>query len=775
MKGLLRVMILGGIVMMSGVHANEQVQMRLPFNNGEAYECKQNSGDFPSHKSGFVATQYDLDFAMPAGTEIVASMNGVVESVHKECPTNGHLESVCGGGWGNHIVLGHENGKKTVYAHLSKNGVLVSVGQTVSTSQLIGLSGNSGKSSGAHLHFGLHSSLNKSIDGIQIYAKEYKYQLIGDEPVIGDFISEGWFSTAVPSSKSDFNCYYPSDKVGKIPGNFYQAVSPVEDVVVVENDTTEIETGFEMCFDKSYEPLTGWGKFWKSVRELFVSTASAACAQSGSIKGTVAVNEVDQTVTFTPNDSTKSPTIKVTAENLPSVSGSQINQTPTNPSTTGNPWAGYKNRIGIDYLKARFAGKSKWRPSLEVVLNEAQKIDIRAKFKQKGSIWPKRKVAVKLYLSEDQDYGNSDDIQIASKSESFPSNSKKKKSVYFEGIDLNPYLTKIGDHYLFIVTSYDGGGNSSTEDDKTERVKITVKAPEIKVIDVEIVAEQTVPVQSKPEQPSISLPSDTTTCADCQSTGLGSKEFWDVSLNNDLLEGYQPNAKGSIIIYDNLMYLTIWNPEVSESTQIFDSLMYDYQLVDVCYSDFIQTSCAPFEFQDNGMIQTKFHLPYGTAYSTKDEIMNGIKVYFAGQTITPVTSQTTITTYYTDPARFNAYLSDGRFFPAQNAVGNVSFTKTPEGGREVVLSVYDVSSLHEGGLDYPLAQTQTPFAFCVAPAYGWQTPATKEQVLNSPQCAYLPQNTASGATTGFITLSPTTWQQIKAVGNGIAVMIVAEE
>ena len=56
-----------------------------------------------------------------------------------------------GGGYGNVIYINHPDGTQTRYAHLSK--VLVSPGQYVSQGQKIALSGNTGVSTGPHVHF----------------------------------------------------------------------------------------------------------------------------------------------------------------------------------------------------------------------------------------------------------------------------------------------------------------------------------------------------------------------------------------------------------------------------------------------------------------------------------------------------------------------------------------------------------------------------------------------------------------------------------------------
>lgn len=61
-------------------------------------------------------------------------------------------------GYGKYIVISHYNGTQTVYGHLSE--VLVTPGQTVYQGQVIGLTGNTGKSTGPHLHFEIRGAKN---------------------------------------------------------------------------------------------------------------------------------------------------------------------------------------------------------------------------------------------------------------------------------------------------------------------------------------------------------------------------------------------------------------------------------------------------------------------------------------------------------------------------------------------------------------------------------------------------------------------------------------
>lgn len=80
-----------------------------------------------------------VDWATPTGTAVMASCGGTV------------TKAGWGSGYGYVVYIQHEDGRETRYGHLSK--VLVSVGQKVTQGQKIALSGNTGVSTGPHLHF----------------------------------------------------------------------------------------------------------------------------------------------------------------------------------------------------------------------------------------------------------------------------------------------------------------------------------------------------------------------------------------------------------------------------------------------------------------------------------------------------------------------------------------------------------------------------------------------------------------------------------------------
>lgn len=95
------------------------------------------------------------------GIDIVADIDGVSGFDHILAVSNGKVELVVndipgyvdGGSYGNQIVINHENGYKTRYAHLKQNSVPLNVGDSVNKGQVIGYMGMTGNITAGHLHF----------------------------------------------------------------------------------------------------------------------------------------------------------------------------------------------------------------------------------------------------------------------------------------------------------------------------------------------------------------------------------------------------------------------------------------------------------------------------------------------------------------------------------------------------------------------------------------------------------------------------------------------
>jgi hypothetical protein len=99
--------------------------------------------DFKAHSG--------IDFAMPEGTTLRSVTSGVVDQVY-----NGT------GNIGYGLSIRMPNGTRTIYGHLSE--IKAHVGDKIHAGDVIGLSGNTGNSTGPHLHFGMKNASGQFVD-----------------------------------------------------------------------------------------------------------------------------------------------------------------------------------------------------------------------------------------------------------------------------------------------------------------------------------------------------------------------------------------------------------------------------------------------------------------------------------------------------------------------------------------------------------------------------------------------------------------------------------
>ena len=96
-----------------------------------------------------------VDFRASSGTKVKTALTGIVEAIGDTDKVRGCYS------YGKYVLVRHNNGLSTLYAHLSF--ISVNKGETVITGDTIGYSGNTGYSTGPHLHFGVYAS-----QGVQI-------------------------------------------------------------------------------------------------------------------------------------------------------------------------------------------------------------------------------------------------------------------------------------------------------------------------------------------------------------------------------------------------------------------------------------------------------------------------------------------------------------------------------------------------------------------------------------------------------------------------------
>ncbi len=146
----------------NNISSSEEVAVattfRLPFDSSVKYHRTSPFGYRTDPFTKATSFHDGIDLSAPAGTNILASADGVVDKTGFET-----------GGLGNFVYIKHEyNGTTyfTAYGHMSDNSIVVTKGQKVKQGDKIGVIGTTGNSTGIHLHFMIMSP-------IASYKKEY--------------------------------------------------------------------------------------------------------------------------------------------------------------------------------------------------------------------------------------------------------------------------------------------------------------------------------------------------------------------------------------------------------------------------------------------------------------------------------------------------------------------------------------------------------------------------------------------------------------------------
>jgi murein DD-endopeptidase MepM/ murein hydrolase activator NlpD len=128
-------------------HDDTQMYL-LPYPTGLSFPVSQGFHGKYSHTGG---DSYSIDFKMPEGSPVHAARDGVVVGIKDDSNVGGSDKKF---EWdANYILIKHSDGTLGHYVHLQKSGVKINIGDQVKAGQFIGLSGNTGHSTGPHLHF----------------------------------------------------------------------------------------------------------------------------------------------------------------------------------------------------------------------------------------------------------------------------------------------------------------------------------------------------------------------------------------------------------------------------------------------------------------------------------------------------------------------------------------------------------------------------------------------------------------------------------------------
>lgn len=127
---------------------DNNVIYRLPYGTGTKHRVMQGCNSPFSHAGPH---RNAVDFGMPENTPIYAARGGVVADLKEDSNRGGPNRNFLDDG--NYVVILHEDRTVALYYHLQKDGVPVEIGDRVDAGDLIGFSGNTGFSTGPHLHF----------------------------------------------------------------------------------------------------------------------------------------------------------------------------------------------------------------------------------------------------------------------------------------------------------------------------------------------------------------------------------------------------------------------------------------------------------------------------------------------------------------------------------------------------------------------------------------------------------------------------------------------
>lgn len=171
------------------IHDDDYLYL-LPFAHGAKFRVDQGYNGSSTH---FGDSSYALDFNLETGTPIMAARNGIVVEIKEDSNIGGASRSYEDDG--NFVLIYHNDGSFANYVHLQQNGALVEVGDHIKAGQQIALSGNTGYSSGPHLHFSVSiptiegrftsiptKFLNYDFTAISIQAGNYYYSTHPGKP-----------------------------------------------------------------------------------------------------------------------------------------------------------------------------------------------------------------------------------------------------------------------------------------------------------------------------------------------------------------------------------------------------------------------------------------------------------------------------------------------------------------------------------------------------------------------------------------------------------------
>lgn len=198
----------------------------FPFSHGDKYKLDQGYGGKFSHKG---ENYYALDFSMDIGTPVLAARDGIVIETKEDSNRRGTTQAYAK--YGNYIAIYHSDGTFASYVHLRKNGVEVEVGDRVEVGELIGYSGNTGLTTGPHLHFSVNIPSKEGVrESIPILLKGLNNEAIDPKT--------GTYYYSYHDNGEDFEALFGKDLVNE---DFKDHSVPVENNNKLEFRSEEVD------------------------------------------------------------------------------------------------------------------------------------------------------------------------------------------------------------------------------------------------------------------------------------------------------------------------------------------------------------------------------------------------------------------------------------------------------------------------------------------------------------------------------------------------------
>lgn len=141
---------------------------QAPFSAGRNFVITQAYPDAITHRT--LDSIYAVDIEMPIGTDVLAARGGVVFDVTSQ-NFRGGMDMSRDGEASNIVRILHDDGTFSLYAHLNWNSIRVMPGDRVRAGQYIADSGNTGYSSGPHLHFSVQRNAGLKVESMPVVFK----------------------------------------------------------------------------------------------------------------------------------------------------------------------------------------------------------------------------------------------------------------------------------------------------------------------------------------------------------------------------------------------------------------------------------------------------------------------------------------------------------------------------------------------------------------------------------------------------------------------------